>query len=859
MAQSDQWWVRDVAAAGAPTAEERKTAVGISSTEASTARTRALTPSEVRKAETDAQLAEYKLEEARAEAAERQRKSEQMAAGLRDSATEIADVIAAALAAKRLSQTGLFATGFGSETARSISDATPAGEVAGLVDTIGANTAFDRLQEMREQSPTGGALGNVTELELKLLKSSIANIDPTKGDAAFQRSMDVVVDRYLDVYRKLGGDPGMIGERFELRAGAPLPKGLLPPSATKPAAAEDKAPAPGGAQESTTELRTGAGDKYVTEESKRVTASLQQAFDRGASKEELLGMAAEAGMTIPAANLDAIIDYRDKGGKGAQLVPTETERPLSSQLIGAAAESPVGAYAIGAGGALTGGLMDEAVGMLQGEEAQKRARFAREFSQAESPVASLLGEMTGTALASVPAVRGAMALAPGITGARAALLGETALGAVTGAGEADEGSRLGGAALGGLLGAAGGALPGVTSRVLSPRTPEAVQTLRRAGVRDMSVGQVLGVPEIEAGMAGVLPGGGEVAIRAQRQAFEQFQDAYVNDALKNIGATLPRGLRPTKRMKEAQRAFGDAYDAARSQMTVRPDADMWRDISTFRQRLASEEFSEDAAARLDKLLRDQIQRRVQGPVGGDEYKSLYSLLGKRRAAFAKQGNAEMADGVGELQQIIDRNARRHSPPEAVDLMDRADRGYAILTRAEEAARNLGNMPGEFTPQQVLDAVRKGDISQRSRAFVRGEARGQERAEAGVEGLGKAPPTEPTRIERGLGLTGSALGAQISIPINVALGLANAPGVRQMLNTAIAGERPAVARSVAELIRRKPEYLAAVGGAGTLGALAGPTGLRARPESVEELRARYGYDPEDLDSIGMFPNAGGAPY
>ncbi len=56
------------------------------------------------------------------------------------------------------------------------------------------------------------------------------------------------------------------------------------------------------------------------------------------------------------------------------------------------------------------------------------------------------------------------------------------------------------------------AVPGAYARVLSPRTPESVRMLREAGVRDMSLGQTLGIPEAEAGLAGVLPGGGDVAL-----------------------------------------------------------------------------------------------------------------------------------------------------------------------------------------------------------------------------------------------------------------------------------------------------------------------------------------------------------
>lgn len=822
----------DYAAPVGPSPRERATAASTAASEAGAARTRGLTPAEIRKADAEAQLAEYNLAKAKSEEADRQKKSQEAAAAESSVVAGLARTIAAAAAAKGKSRDEWFATGFGAQTAADLG-ATEAANVAGLLKTIGSKTAIDTLAELKA---AGTALTPVSNTDIDLMRTSLADLSQSQTDEEFQRSMDVVMDAFLPIYRRMGGTPDLLQTSYKMRTGKPLPADAIPgfePKRPAPRAGE----APAAAPEPTTELRAGAGDKYVSEEDKRIAARLQQAFDAGASQSEMNALAQELGRSLPQDQVDAAIRYRDAGGKGAQIVPGESTRPVSEQIIGAVGESPVGAYAIGAGSALTGGMTDELAGLMGGPEAEERARFARQYSQTESPIASTLGEITGGMMASIPAVRGAQMLAPGLSATRAAMLGETALGAITGAGEAAPGSRISGAAMGAGLGLAGGAVPGATARVLSPRTPESVRMLREAGVRDMSLGQTLGIPEAEAGLAGVLPGGGDVALRAQRQAFEQFQEAYLDDALRNIGVEIPKGLKPSKRMGEAQKAFDDAYEAARSQMQMVPDAPLRNDLMAFRQRLDGDEFSEEAAARLRKLLEGTVLRKIDTPAGqgisGDKYKSLASLLGKRRAAFSKQQNAEMADGVAELQRILDDNARRHSPPEAVDLMDRADRGYAILTRAEEAARNLGNAPGEFTPQQALAAARKGDTSARSRAFVRGEARGQRLAEAGVEALGKAPPGDVSRIERGIGLTSSVAGAPLSLPINIAMGVANAPGMRQALGTAIAGQRPAAAMRVADIIRDRPEYLAALVTAPML------QGVRDRPEDIEDLRARYG--------------------
>jgi hypothetical protein len=53
---------------------------------------------------------------------------------------------------------------------------TPAGELESLLSTIEANVGFDKLQAMREASPTGGALGSVTEKELAFLQAVFGSL-----------------------------------------------------------------------------------------------------------------------------------------------------------------------------------------------------------------------------------------------------------------------------------------------------------------------------------------------------------------------------------------------------------------------------------------------------------------------------------------------------------------------------------------------------------------------------------------------------------------------------------------------------------------------------------------------------------
>lgn len=71
------------------------------------------------------------------------------------------------------------------------------------LSTVKANISFDRLTEMRAASPTGGALGNVTEGELKLLSDTIAAISPTQDPDSLRENLGYVTQQYNTILQKI--------------------------------------------------------------------------------------------------------------------------------------------------------------------------------------------------------------------------------------------------------------------------------------------------------------------------------------------------------------------------------------------------------------------------------------------------------------------------------------------------------------------------------------------------------------------------------------------------------------------------------------------------------------------------------
>jgi hypothetical protein len=547
--------------------------------------------------------------------------------------------------------------------------------------------------------------------------------------------------------------------------------------------------------------------RFSTDADKSYAAQAQALFDKGASRADIDLLAVQNGYPRYGDDLDKAIAYRERGRKGAVIAPPESGSKGPS-LLGAAAATPAGSYFAGAANALTAGSLDELAGVLGGDQAQ--AQEAKEAMRQSNPIATGVGEVTGGVLASLGVGGLAARALPAAAGAAgafspAALAGDAAYGAAYGAGESND-NRLGGAVTGALSGAAGGVLGrGVVNRIagaVAPNVSPEVALLRDKGVR-LTPGQAIGptASRIEEKLVSI-PGVGDLIRNGRTRALGDFNRAVINDALRPLGKELPEGLEGPRAMKFAQQAFDDAYDGARSGMQLAPDAQLAADLADLETRVKGGALSRESANRLANIYSGRVGRRIQaGAVGGDEYKKMVSELGALQSS-AKKTDGELADAIGEMKTHIESAARRSSPPEAVAAMDAADEGYAQFVRAEQAAQMRGGDTGVFTPTQYDAAVQKMDGTVRSRGYLRGDALGQDMASAGKSILRDAVPNSGT-ADRALA-GGAVLGAGYLSPPVIGgagvLGAAYAPGVRDALSWAIAGDRSPAALAAAGFLR-----------------------------------------------------------
>jgi hypothetical protein len=91
-----------------------------------------------------------------------------------------------------------YSTGFKGGVAEYLPWSTDRSRLDDYLTTLKANLGFDSLQKMRDNSTTGGALGQVSEMENKLLQSINGALNP-KNPGVMQANLDRIKKLYPQV------------------------------------------------------------------------------------------------------------------------------------------------------------------------------------------------------------------------------------------------------------------------------------------------------------------------------------------------------------------------------------------------------------------------------------------------------------------------------------------------------------------------------------------------------------------------------------------------------------------------------------------------------------------------------------
>ena len=80
---------------------------------------------------------------------------------------------------------------------------TDATSLRSKLDTITSGVGFGRLNDMREASKTGGALGNVSEIELRQLNASMGSLNPNQKPSELKKTLETIKEHYESTVRVL--------------------------------------------------------------------------------------------------------------------------------------------------------------------------------------------------------------------------------------------------------------------------------------------------------------------------------------------------------------------------------------------------------------------------------------------------------------------------------------------------------------------------------------------------------------------------------------------------------------------------------------------------------------------------------
>ena len=106
---------------------------------------------------------------------------------------------------------------------------TPARDLEKVLDVVRANIGFGKLSEMRQMSKTGGALGNISNIEIHLLQSVLGSVDATQ-------KLRTLIPGLRDVYNNLVDLKRAIHRAYEIDGYASVQPVNLAPDKTPTAA-----------------------------------------------------------------------------------------------------------------------------------------------------------------------------------------------------------------------------------------------------------------------------------------------------------------------------------------------------------------------------------------------------------------------------------------------------------------------------------------------------------------------------------------------------------------------------------------------------------------------------------------------
>lgn len=564
-------------------------------------------------------------------------------------------------------------------------EGSPAYDLREAVKTIDANLAFDRLQAMRDASPTGGALGQVTEKELELLKASVANLNPNQSLENFLKQAAIARGHYTTMLSRLQPE------------GADVSRSL------------NEIAAPGQTQiEAATTVKTQDDPRLagVNEEYRAMLAGGAPAGDlirflrsKGVSDPKVFRSVVEqvkfreANPNVPFENYDV-----------EQIDDMTVPMGAIEQITTAAAMSPIGAGIINAADAMTLGTMDN----LSADP--ERTRNAMALSSDLNPNAAFVGQVGGS-LAAMLGGEAALAARGMQAGLGRGMLADGLYGLGYGAGSDESGSRVDGALLGagagvvgsaagqaivrGIAGAARGVKPGPVTRLADDGQP---MTLGQMVSQSGRVGEA--IKGIEDRLSG-FPVVGDMVNARRTEGYQAFNSRAFDKALEPIEESVGNKV-GDEAVEEAHGLVSRAFARALDGKAVSLDTDY---IDAMRSPLGKlraikrDGLGEEIVGRIEEATREHMGDDLV--LSGEGMQALLEELRDIRLSYASDPlRKKIGDAVRGIEDATVGLFERQAP-EVMPEFRRAQQAYRRLNVVADAVNRAKNANEQmFTPGQL---------------------------------------------------------------------------------------------------------------------------------------------------------------
>jgi hypothetical protein len=373
--------------------------------------------------------------------------------------------------------------------------------------------------------------------------------------------------------------------------------------------------------------------------------------------------------------------------------------------LNAAGQSGLGAGALAAGNAVSGGYLPEIVGATGGNTEQ--ARLAVQQSAQDHPGAALTGGIIGgttAALGGEAALARGAGMAPGFG---RSLVADSGYGAVAGSGASPD-DRLSGAALGAGMGAVGSA----GGQAIAKAGGAALSGVRNADVGAMvgsdvplTVGQAAGgrLKGIEDKLASFIPG---IATR-RSEGVRAFNTKAFDKALEPIGGNVG-GKTGSEAVATARDAVSAAFNRALQGKAAVPDEPFVAQAKTALGRLAAirrNDLGMEIVSQIEESTKDLFDPST-GALTGENMQTFLESMRQIRQAY--KGDPLYARVINPAVKQIERATEgmfERQAPEVMPAYNSAKAAYRRVSVLADAVNAGENTNGIFMPSQLGNVAR----------------------------------------------------------------------------------------------------------------------------------------------------------